>query len=218
MSNWGESQYIWLRGGWVWQFGFITSGLHWKLLILRIWIVPSENVLVFDAFFLTTCAAVHGQGRLKGGSLAAIKVLSPESNQGFREFLTEINVISLINHENLVKLEGCCVEGNHIILVYEFLENNSLAQSLLGKSHGPVLHAFLWVLFETSLYNTVGKHTINGLSVSTLCFHQAFHAGCPIFQFIQIVHPVEINTMDIQWNSENSKPNSCSHLIIGFQI
>ncbi|KAJ8642122.1 hypothetical protein MRB53_018816 [Persea americana] len=73
------------------------------------------------------------KGRLKGGSLAAIKVLSPESNQGFREFLTEINVISLINHENLVKLEGCCVEGNHIILVYEFLENNSLAQSLLGR-------------------------------------------------------------------------------------
>lgn len=130
---------------------------------------------------------MHGQGRLKGGSLAAIKVLSPESNQGLREFLTEINVISLINHENLVKLEGCCVEGNHKILVYEFLENNSLAQSLLGKSHGPVLHAFLWVLFETSLYyNTVGKDTINGPSVSTLCFHQAFHAGCPIFQLSRL--------------------------------
>lgn len=82
------------------------------------------------------------KGRLEGGSLAAIKVLSPESNQGFREFLTEINVISLINHENLVKLEGCCVEGNHIILVYEFLENNSLAQSLLGR--GPSRIQFSW--------------------------------------------------------------------------
>lgn len=73
------------------------------------------------------------KGRLSGGSLAAIKVLSPESRQGVREFLTEIDVISRIEHKNLVKLEGCCVEGNHRILVYEYLENNSLAQTLLGR-------------------------------------------------------------------------------------
>lgn len=85
---------------------------------------------------------MHKQGRLNGGSLAAIKVLSPESRQGLREFLTEIKVISLIKHENLVKLEGCCVEGANRILVYEFLENNSLAQTLLGKSHSPGLHVF----------------------------------------------------------------------------
>ncbi|KAJ0045524.1 hypothetical protein Pint_04970 [Pistacia integerrima] len=70
-------------------------------------------------------------GRLKDGKIAAIKVLSAESRQGVREFLTEIQVISEIQHENLVKLYGCCVEGNHRILVYNFLENNSLAQTLL---------------------------------------------------------------------------------------
>jgi serine/threonine protein kinase len=73
------------------------------------------------------------QGRLKDGKIAAIKVLSAESKQGVREFLTEINVISEIEHENLVQLYGCCVEGNHRILVYNYLENNSLAQTLLGK-------------------------------------------------------------------------------------
>lgn len=36
-------------------------------------------------------------------------------------------------HENLVRLYGCCVEGGERILVYNFLENNSLAQTLLGK-------------------------------------------------------------------------------------
>ncbi|XWS10931.1 hypothetical protein CRYUN_Cryun38cG0040800 [Craigia yunnanensis] len=51
--------------------------------------------------------------------------------QGVREFLTELNVIADIEHENLVKLCGCCVEGNHRILVYGYLENNSLAQTLL---------------------------------------------------------------------------------------
>ena len=74
-----------------------------------------------------------GQGRLKGGRLAAIKVLSAESRQGVKEFLTEINMISEIEHENLVKLYGCCLEENHRILVYNYLENNSLAQTLLGN-------------------------------------------------------------------------------------
>ncbi|KAI9086895.1 hypothetical protein K1719_031056 [Acacia pycnantha] len=75
------------------------------------------------------------KGQLKGGKLAAIKVLSAESRQGVREFLTEIKVISEIEHENLVKLYGCCVEGNHRILVYNYLENNSLAQNLIGRRH-----------------------------------------------------------------------------------
>lgn len=76
----------------------------------------------------------NGQGMLKNGTMVAVKVLSVESRQGFREFLTEIIVISDVEHENLVKLEGCCVEGSHRILVYGYLENNSLAQTLLGNS------------------------------------------------------------------------------------
>lgn len=74
------------------------------------------------------------QGMLKDGTMVAIKVLSSESRQGSREFMTEIIVISNIEHENLVKLVGCCVEGSHRILVYGYLENNSLAQTLLGNS------------------------------------------------------------------------------------
>ncbi|KAH1210867.1 Cold-responsive protein kinase 1 [Glycine soja] len=75
------------------------------------------------------------KGRLKDGKVAAIKVLSAESRQGVKEFLTEINVISEIEHENLVKLYGCCVEKNNRILVYNYLENNSLSQTLLGGGH-----------------------------------------------------------------------------------
>ena len=77
------------------------------------------------------------QGRLKDGKIAAIKVLATESRQGVKEFLTEINVISEIEHENLVKLYGCCVEENQRILVYNYLENNSLAQTLIGKPTMP---------------------------------------------------------------------------------
>uniref|UniRef100_A0A803N826 Protein kinase domain-containing protein n=1 Tax=Chenopodium quinoa TaxID=63459 RepID=A0A803N826_CHEQI len=82
------------------------------------------------------------KGKLKHGKVAAIKVLSAESQQGVREFLTEIKVISDIQHENLVKLYGCCVEGSHRILVYNFLENNSLAQTLLGRGNCSI--KFTW--------------------------------------------------------------------------
>lgn len=86
---------------------------------------------------------VDDQGLLKDGKVAAIKVLSAESSQGVKEFMTEINVISEIEHENLVKLYGCCVEGNQRILVYNYLENNSLEQTLLGKCI-----IILWVNFS----------------------------------------------------------------------
>ncbi|KAI3861949.1 hypothetical protein MKW98_018232, partial [Papaver atlanticum] len=81
-------------------------------------------------------------GRLKGGVFAAIKVLSAGSKQGVREFLTEINVISSVEHENLVQLYGCCVEGDHRILVYNYVENNSLSQTLLGGGHSSL--QFSW--------------------------------------------------------------------------
>lgn len=82
------------------------------------------------------------KGRLKDGKLIAIKVLSAESRQGVKEFLTEINTISKIEHENLVKLFGCCIEENQRILVYNYLENNSLAQTLLGANRGNI--QFKW--------------------------------------------------------------------------
>ncbi|KAK4723311.1 hypothetical protein R3W88_026090 [Solanum pinnatisectum] len=82
------------------------------------------------------------KGRLKSGKMAAIKVLSSESKQGVREFLTEIKVISDVDHENLVKLYGCCIEDEHRILVYNYLENNSLAQTLLGGGHSSI--QFSW--------------------------------------------------------------------------
>nr|GME19378.1 putative serine/threonine-protein kinase [Ipomoea batatas] len=78
------------------------------------------------------------KGRLKDGTLAAIKVLSTESTQGVKEFLNEIIAISGVEHENLVKLHGCCVEDDHRILVYGYVENNSLSQTLLGAGHSNI--------------------------------------------------------------------------------
>ena len=73
------------------------------------------------------------QGQLTDGTIIAVKLLSSKSRQGNREFLNEIGTISCLQHPNLVKLYGCCIEGDQLILVYEYLENNSLAHALFGK-------------------------------------------------------------------------------------
>ncbi|KAJ9168724.1 hypothetical protein P3X46_020217 [Hevea brasiliensis] len=73
------------------------------------------------------------KGTLSDGTIVAVKQLSSKSKQGHREFLNEIGMISALQHPNLVRLYGCCVEGNQLLLVYEYMENNSLAHTLFGK-------------------------------------------------------------------------------------
>ncbi|OIW11600.1 hypothetical protein TanjilG_15294 [Lupinus angustifolius] len=73
------------------------------------------------------------KGIFLDGTVVAVKQLSSRSRQGNREFVNEIGMISALQHPNLVKLYGCCIEGNELLLVYEYLENNSLARALFGK-------------------------------------------------------------------------------------
>ncbi|XP_059436366.1 uncharacterized protein LOC132169331 [Corylus avellana] len=76
------------------------------------------------------------KGLLSNGTVIAVKQLSSKSSQGNREFLNEIGMISCLQHPNLVKLYGCCIEGNQMLLVYEYMENNSLSRALFGsKNH-----------------------------------------------------------------------------------
>ncbi|KAK2447239.1 putative serine/threonine-protein kinase [Trifolium repens] len=73
------------------------------------------------------------QGTLKDGRKVAVKPLSVGSKQGVREFLTEINTLSYVKHENLVELVGFCVQGPNRTVVYEYVENGNLHTALLGK-------------------------------------------------------------------------------------
>ncbi|KAJ0438857.1 putative protein kinase RLK-Pelle-DLSV family [Helianthus annuus] len=72
------------------------------------------------------------KGTLIDGTLIAVKKLSSKSSQGNREFVNEIGMIAGIQHPNIVRLYGCCVERNQLLLVYEYMENNSLAHALFG--------------------------------------------------------------------------------------
>ncbi|KAK3206729.1 hypothetical protein Dsin_020775 [Dipteronia sinensis] len=75
------------------------------------------------------------KGLLSDGTIIAVKQLSSKSKQGNREFLNEIGMISCLQHPNLVKLHGCCIEGDQLLLVYEYMENNCLARALFGRNN-----------------------------------------------------------------------------------
>ncbi|KAK9068831.1 hypothetical protein SSX86_012947 [Deinandra increscens subsp. villosa] len=79
------------------------------------------------------------KGTLSDGTVVAVKQLSSESRQGNREFLNEVGVISCLQHPNLVKLHGCCIDGDQLMLVYEYLENNSLSNALFGLNNSKLL-------------------------------------------------------------------------------
>uniref|UniRef100_M8C487 Putative LRR receptor-like serine/threonine-protein kinase n=1 Tax=Aegilops tauschii TaxID=37682 RepID=M8C487_AEGTA len=74
------------------------------------------------------------KGTFGDGTAFAAKVLSCESEQGIKEFLTEIESIGEAKHANLFSLLGCCVQKQNRILVYEFAENNSLDHALKGDT------------------------------------------------------------------------------------
>ncbi|KAM7489228.1 hypothetical protein LguiB_026712 [Lonicera macranthoides] len=65
-----------------------------------------------------------------GSTTVAIKRLDPMSKQGGKEFTTEIEMLSKIRHSHVVSLMGYCDDNDEMILVYDYVENGSLADYL----------------------------------------------------------------------------------------
>ncbi|XP_065869330.1 protein kinase STUNTED-like [Euphorbia lathyris] len=79
------------------------------------------------------CSTVY-KGVLPDGKLVAVKVQN-SSQETWNDFSQEVEIISSLNHNNVIRLKGVCIKDDHFISVYDFYTKGSLESNLQGKKN-----------------------------------------------------------------------------------
>ena len=73
------------------------------------------------------------KGELQDGTVVAVKSAKVGNLKSNQQVLNEVGILSQVNHKNLVRLLGCCVEGEQPLMIYEYISNGTLYDHLHGN-------------------------------------------------------------------------------------
>ncbi|XP_019157220.1 PREDICTED: wall-associated receptor kinase 2-like [Ipomoea nil] len=85
------------------------------------------------------------KGMLSDGSIVALKKPNQLDENQIDQFINEIFILSQINHRNIVKVLGCCLEVQIPMVVYEYVPNGNLSYYLHGRGHTDQKRSLSWM-------------------------------------------------------------------------
>ncbi|XP_054804467.1 probable LRR receptor-like serine/threonine-protein kinase At4g29180 isoform X2 [Prosopis cineraria] len=110
--------------------GTLVASKKWQYSYADVWGITSNfKIIIGKGGF-----GIVYRGQMKDGSQVAVKILSPSSSQGPREFQTEAELLMTVHHKNLVAFIGYCDDGRKMALIYEYMANGNLKNYLSARN------------------------------------------------------------------------------------
>ncbi|XVF77741.1 hypothetical protein PTKIN_Ptkin14bG0071200 [Pterospermum kingtungense] len=135
------------------------------------------------------------KGTLGDGQEIAVKRLAGKSGQGQKEFENEVILIARLQHRNLVKLLGCCIQGDERMLIYEYMSNKSLDCFIFGITCSKFKAFLSFSVYSFPLFKSLQMEIYNfnvilvdKARMETLDWNMRFHIICGIARGLLYLH------------------------------
>ncbi|XP_062084238.1 wall-associated receptor kinase-like 22 [Humulus lupulus] len=147
------------------------------------------------------------KGMLPDGTIVAVKRSNAMDGNQIQQFINEVLILSQINHRNIVKLLGCCLETETPLLVYEYISNGTLLHHIQKKQHEPKIS---WENRLSIACDVAGALSYMHFSASMPIFHRDIKSS-------NILLDEKYNAKVSDFGTSRSVPEHKTHLSTAVQ-